>query len=414
VNKLLTNFYEKLKYFILILIVLLFPVNQQLHIRPFTSVEGVIVDYLILKISIPEILIFALTLFNLNWVVKFFKEKGNQLLKSWLIFAVLILSVSLSIYRSGYTYLAIYENLVLTLLILNSLTLPYFTKINLSSILSTSIKFWMVILVLLGLLQFYFQESIFDSYYYFGEFNYSSDNYHIKQNGFIIKNLIPAYGIFSHSNIYGAFFLICSMFLHLIRKNNVFFTLIAITGVLLSGSLNVLIGLILFFIFFYLKLDYKLLLIYLIFTFILINYLSVNFQKYQEDLSIYRRLYMFQLSNNFFINNPVETISGFGYYNYFKIVSEELYFYEIIRFFQPPHNFFYLLVWNYGLAFVICFVLFLRKVFSLLSNNYKVFYLILFTVSMFDHFLFTNHQLKMLLFLILPYSLNKVFSIKIN
>jgi hypothetical protein len=414
VNKLLINFYEKSKYFILFLLVILFPVNQQLHIRPFPNIEGVIVDYLILKISIPEVLLIVLTLFNLNWIIRSLKEHAEVISKYLLLWLIIIGFSILNIFKSNYPLLAFYENLILILILLNSLTLKYFQKINLLYLFSNSIKFWMFTLLILGIFQFYAQESVLGSYYFFGEFTYSSDNYHIKQDGMLIKNLIPAYGIFSHSNIYGAFFLISSMFLHLVKKNSLYLTLIAIGGIFLSGSLNILLGFIFFLIFFYLKINYKILAIYCLFCFLVLNYLSFGFQSYQEDLSIYRRLYMINLSNIKFSEDIFGAITGFGYYNYFKIVSEDLFFYEIIRFFQPPHNVFYLIVWNYGLIFLIAFLILLFKLIKNADKEFKIFFLILILISMFDHFIFTNHQIKMLLFLILPYSINRVLSIKMN
>jgi len=414
VNKLVITYIEKFKYFILFLLVILFPVNQQLHIRPFSSIDGVIIDYLMVKISIPEILLMILSILNIRYFYSLFIDKFKKITFVNVSLLICFCFIILNIWNSNYLNLSIYENLIMVLIFLNSLTLIYYEKLDVTNLISLSLKFWMVILLLLGLFQVYFQESVLGSYYYFGEFTYSSDNYHIKQDGFIFKNLIPAYGIFSHSNIYGGFFLICSMFLHLLKRNNVYFTFIAIVGVIISGSLNILIGLILFFIFYYLNLNIKFLILYPIFIFFLISFLSLDFKKYSEDLSVYRRVYMINLSNQKFLENLTNTFIGFGYYNYFKFVSEDLYFYEIIRFFQPPHNVFYFLIWNYGLIFLISFTYLLFKMIKNSSHDFQLIALMLISISMFDHFLFTNHQMKMLLFLLLPYSLNRVFSIRMK
>ena len=413
-NKLVITYIEKFKYFILFLLVILFPVNQQLHIRPFSSIDGVIIDYLMVKISIPEILLMILSILNIRYFYSLFIDKFKKITFVNVSLLICFCFIILNIWNSNYLNLSIYENLIMVLIFLNSLTLIYYEKLDVTNLISLSLKFWMVILLLLGLFQVYFQESVLGSYYYFGEFTYSSDNYHIKQDGFIFKNLIPAYGIFSHSNIYGGFFLICSMFLHLLKRNNVYFTFIAIVGVIISGSLNILIGLILFFIFYYLNLNIKFLILYPIFIFFLISFLSLDFKKYSEDLSVYRRVYMINLSNQKFLENLTNTFIGFGYYNYFKFVSEDLYFYEIIRFFQPPHNVFYFLIWNYGLIFLISFTYLLFKMIKNSSHDFQLIALMLISISMFDHFLFTNHQMKMLLFLLLPYSLNRVFSIRMK
>lgn len=404
---------SRAKQFIFILIVLLFPLNQQLHIRPFPSVDGFIIDYLMTKVSVIEILLIAFTLLNSFNILKSFRnlELGYKEISISLFALIFLLS---SIFRSNYILTAIYDNLILILIILNIPSLRELTSFDFSYLLTTSVKFWMVILLILGLFQFVAQGSVLNSYYIFGEFEYNSSNYHVKQDGFILKSLIPAYGIFSHPNIFGAFFLISGMYLHLVRKNSPYFVIFTIIGVLISGSLNILISLVLFFLFFYLKVSPKLLVITILFAFLTIQYLSIEYKKYEGDDSIYRRLYMTHLSNNHFLENPNDLIFGAGFYNYFERVAEKLYVYEIVRFFQPPHNFIYLLIWNYGLLFVIfvsyLFYLFYRKI----NFNFKIFMLILIFTSLFDHFLLTNHQLKMLLFLILPYSLNYEFGIKIK
>jgi len=414
VNNFLKIQIEKISYFLLLSLIILFPLNQQFHIRPFPNIEGVIIDYLILKVSLPEILLIIFTFFNISNIVNLFKFVINLNFKDILLISFLIILVILNIFRSNYLYLAAYENLIILLIVLNALTLKNYNKVDLNFLLGMSLKFWMCSLIILGSFQVYFQESVLDNYYYFGEFTYSSNNYHIKQDGFILDKLIPAYGIFSHSNIYGGFFLISLMLLHLIKKQNAFFVFLGILGVFLSGSMNILIGLVMFLIFFYLKINFKFLFIYPLFLILVLNYLSLSFANYSSDLSIYRRLYMVNLSNNKFLENPTEFVFGFGYFNYFREVSENLYTYEIIRFFQPPHNVFYFYIWNYGFLFLISFIVFAYRLLKDSNSNFQLVIIILISVSMLDHFLFTNHQLKMLLFLILPYSIKRVVSIKMN
>jgi len=123
---------------------------------------------------------------------------------------------------------------------------------------------------------------------------------------------------------------------------------------------------------------------------------------------------MTNISNEYFYQKPVNFIFGFGYYNYFSEVAERLYRYEIIRFFQPPHNLIYLLIWNYGIIFVIILAYLGFKFSKSIHSSYLLLFLVILAVSMFDHFFFTNHQLKMLVFLILPYSLKGEFGIRIS
>lgn len=412
-NKLLSNFYEKSSYFLLFLIVILFPINQQLHLRPFPNVEGVIIDYLMVKISIPEVLLIFFTFFNIRNIYNYWTSFLNSFPRK--VLSLLLLSpVIISIYFSNYLALSVYENLILLFFVLNIPTIKDYPKVNFDYLFIVSIKFWMSVLLLLGFLQFIFQESVLDSYYYFGEFTYTSDNYHIKQDGSLLKNMIPAYGIFSHSNIYGAFFLITTMFLMIKKKAPLVFILIGFFGVLLSGSTNILVAFLLFQVFYFFKLKDYFLLAYPLILLISLNILSLNFSSYVEDSSIYRRLYMTELSNRYFLQNPFEFLFGFGYFNYFKIVAEDLYFYEIIRFFQPPHISLYLLIWQYGFLFLLLIFLLLKKIYKEISREFKIFYIVLLSISMLDHFIVTNHQIKMLLFLIIPYSIYRASSIKIK
>ena len=404
----------RVREFIYYLIVILFPLNQQLHLRPFPSIDGRIIDYLIIKISIVEVFLICFTILNIPNLIKLFIDLYKKHFQFFIGFLVLLLLVSLNSYVSKYPILSVYENFVILLIVLNSLTLGNVNWQVAYNLLHKSLKIWMILLVTLGFLQVIYQSSILNSYKFFGEFPYESSNYHIKQDGLLFDNLIPAYGIFSHSNIYGAFFLCSLMFLFLLKKQTPLYIAIGSLGVLLSGSLNILICLILFLIFFYFKLNSKLLYLYLILSFIVLNLLSFDFQKYEGNHSIYRRIYMTNISNEYFYQKPVNFIFGFGYYNYFSEVAERLYRFEIIRFFQPPHNLIYLLLWNYGLVFVLIVGYLWFKFSKRLHSSYLLLFLIILSVSMFDHFFFTNHQLKMLVFLILPYSLKGEFGIRIS
>ena len=404
----------KARELIYYLIVILFPLNQQLHLRPFPSIDGRIIDYLIIKISIVEVLLICFTILNIPNLLKLFIELYRKHFYLFISFLGLTVLVSLNSYFSRYPILSVYENLIIYLIILNSLTLGNFNWKIVTNLLQKSLKTWMILLVILGFLQVFYQSSILNSYKFFGEFPYESSNYHIKQDGLLFNNLIPAYGIFSHSNIYGAFFLFSLMFLCLLKKHTLLYIVIGSLGVLLSGSLNILICLLLFMLFSYFKLNSKLLYLYLLVSFIALNIFSLDFQKYEENHSIYRRVYMINISNEYFYQKPINFLFGFGYYSYFSDVAERLYRFEIIRFFQPPHNLIYLLIWNYGFISILILSYLWFRFSKAIHSSYRVLFLIILSVSMFDHFFFTNHQLKMLVFLILPYSLKGEFGIRIS
>jgi hypothetical protein len=393
------NKLNKLLFFILILF---FPINQQYHIRPFPSVDGFIIDYLITKISIVELLIFSIFLINFKDLITYFKSIYKNIL-----FWIFILLTIQSILRSGYTYLAIYQNISLFIVIFIGILLFKREGLLNSNLLVISIKSWIVLLSLLGFSQFYFQESVFDNYALTGEFPYSSDYYHIKQKNFIFGNLIPPYAIFSHSNIFGAYLILLMIFLNVLKKDSLFFYLLILLDLLLIGSAACLLAFVVYVISLYLKDRFIMVLIpgLLVISFTFISLHSFNFSDYKEDPSIYRRLYMFDLSTTYFLNDPVIFYFGSGYGNYFRIVKNDLYVYEIIRFFQPTHFSFFWVIWNYGFLFLLTLFYLIYANYKNLSSNFLRIILVLTIFSIFDHYLVTNHQLRNLLMLLIPYSL---------
>ena len=120
---------------------------------------------------------------------------------------------------------------------------------------------------------------------------------------------------------------------------------------------------------------------------------------------------MFDLFRIEFVASPVNFILGSGYFNYFEVVKNNLYDYEVVRFFQPPHNLFNLLIWQYGVLFLIFLGWFLVRNFKRVNPELAKFLLVILVASMFDHFFLTNHQIKFFIFLVIPYSLNRQNSI---
>lgn len=393
---------NQLNKFLILLLTALFPLNQQFHLRPFPSVDGLIIDYLILKISLPEILVMLLFIFNLRQLFEIFINIFKKPL-SW-VFLGLVLG---SILTSNYIALALYENLMLILLIL--LGIFFYSKKELinEEFLSFSLKFWLVFLIILGSLQFYAQSSIFNNYALTGEFPYSEDHYHVKQKNVFFEDMIPPYSIFSHSNIFGGYILFILIFLYYLKKDTIRYYILVLYGLILSGSVACLLGYLTFLIvrnlnYFYLKKS----LIGLVSLSLIIYFLfSFRYEEFLSDSSIYRRLYMFDLSLEKFIDKPKLLFFGSGYYNYFFEVRKDLYNYELIRFFQPPHFLPFVVIWQYGLVFLGLIVFLIVKFSSLLTKNFWILLCIIVVIGSFDHYIITNHQFKILLLILLPYSL---------
>ena len=403
---------DKINCLILLGLTVLFPLNQQLHVKPFPDVDGFIIDYLMLKISIPELLIVLITIFQIRPILD--SIKSERLVR----YVALTFSLfsTVSILFSKYQMVAIYENLIMVLLILNLLPFIRSPYLNLNLFVN-SIKIWMVLLSILGFSQFWLQESVLNSYALFGEFPYSEDYYHIKQKGFLFEDLIPPYAIFSHSNIFGGFILLSIMFLGVAKKDSIYFHLTSLLLFLIIGSLNILICYLIWIAFTkisrisrkeisFAKVFFLLLTIYFLQLF-----MSLNYAEYSGNFSLFRRLYMFDLSFNSFIENPTNLFIS-GYYNYFYIVKDQLYRYEVVRFFQPPHNLFNILIWQYGVLFLISLFMLLNYLFKRIPQDLVKLVSVVLVASMFDHFFITNHQLKFFVFLIIPYSLIAKNSIK--
>jgi hypothetical protein len=391
------------------LIFILFPLNQQYHFRPFSSVEGVIIDYLIVKVSIPEILILSLFFINLKGILKIITD---YFLSIWtLISLVLILN---SVIRSSYIFLAIYENsLLIVAVLVGAFFYKNLNKIN-SKILILSIKIWILLLTILAISQFHYQSSVFDNYPLTGEFPYTEDHYHIKQKNVFFENLIPPYGIFSHSNIFGGYLLFLLVFLRVLKADSKVYYFFILTNLILIGSSACLLAFIFYILTLRLGKRYLILLIKFIFaaSFGIYFLNSHLYELYSDDYSVYRRLYMYDLSSTHFLRDPIILFFGSGYYNYFNIVKSDLYSYELVRFFQPPHFSYYLFIWQYGLILLLSIVLLVVKYLNSATKELLSIYLIAVILFSFDHYILTNHQFKILLILLIPYSLNYKNSIK--
>jgi len=270
-----------------------------------------------------------------------------------------------------------------------------------------SLKIWILFLTLIACLQFLTQSSIFNNYSLTGEFPYSEDYYHIKQKSIFFNDLIPPYTIFSHSNIYGGYLVFLLFLLLFLENGNYLFLGLVLINLIIVGSVACLLA------FFILlvssKIDSKqlrILLLTLTALSLVVFFLnSFKYKEFSNDYSIYRRLYMFDLSSNYFIDHPLEFLFGSGYFNYFQKIKLDLYNYEIVRFFQPPHYAPVLIIWQYGFVFLILILIVILRNFKNFNQNFLRFLLIILVLGSFDHYILTNHQHRILFVIVIPYSL---------
>jgi hypothetical protein len=411
-KKIIEKIVDIKKYLNLILLnslVILFPLNQQYRIRPFSSVDGFIIDYLMVKVSIPELILFAILLLN-------FKEIIKEIIRTdfYKFIALFSLFFLISIFKSNYLLLAFYENLVIAISLI--VGFYFFRNIHVlnKNLLIWSVKFWIVFLSILGLAQFITQGSVFNNYPLTGEFPYTEDYYHIKQKNIFFENLIPPYTIFSHSNIFGGYIIFLFILLNTLEGFKKKYFLLTLGNLFLVGSVACFISFTLYLI--ALKLDrfrISILIKAVLYLSIAIHFIySYRYPEFLGDYSIYRRLYMFDLSLNYFISNPWNFLFGSGYYNYFGIIKNDLFKYELVRFFQPPHFAFNLIIWQYGVIFLGFVFLVLFNTFSKINTHTLRILLVILVVFSFDHYLITSHQFKFLFLILFPYSLNIKNSIK--
>lgn len=401
-KKIIEKYVNKISSILILLIIITLPINQQFHFRPFPTVDGFIIDYLILKVSLPEILLLAFLLLNFWRILSSMKNFITSILNAVILVSFLSLTIY-SIFISKYQSLSIYDNLIWFSVILCG----YFIFKNPDLIkpdpFVKSLKFWIVLLFVLGVAQFVNQGSIFNNYRLTGEFPYSESNLFIKQRGNILTDFLPPMGIFSHANIFGAYILFLLVVLYLMKKDSLKYHFCALGIIILTGSIPVIISYILFFLFakFQKLLSLKLIFLTLVLSFLPLFLESRNFT---DNYSVFRRVYLLDISQNYFLSNPLSFIFGSGYFNYFSIIRGDLWDYEIIRFFQPPHNIFILILWNYGLLFLLLLVFLIFRNQNLLNKkSLHILFLIVF-LGTFDHYLITNHQFR-ILYLFIPYSI---------
>jgi hypothetical protein len=398
-----------LNFILLNLLVILFPLNQQYHFRPYPSVDGFIIDYLILKVSIPEILVVLLLAINYKECLKIVFSK-----EYFKVISAIVLFFLVSILRSNYPLLAIYENILLLVCFVLGIYFYKNLKVLNKNLLVQSIKVWIVLLTLLGITQFVTQGSVFNNYPLTGEFPYTEDYYHIKQKNIFFENLIPPYTIFSHSNIFGGYLIFLFILLNTLEGFKKIFLILSIFNLILVGSVACLVAFSIYLLTLKVDLRKTSILFKFIFYLSLAIYLiySYRYLEFRGDYSIYRRLYMFDLSLNYFISNPINFLFGSGYFNYFGLIKDSLYRYELVRFFQPPHFAFNFIIWQYGFVFLSFVLLLFTKLYSKINAATLRALVVVLILFSFDHYLITNHQFKIIFLLFFPYSLNLKNGIK--
>lgn len=451
-----------MKKYLFFALIFLMPLNLGKHfIFSWCYVDGILVDYLIPTVYITDLIVAAIILLNLvTFLQDFAREKGSTLARNPLRFskyiAILIFflfSVFLSVLVSAKPYAALYA---FTRLLLYSMFAVWvsnniiFIRANIINILKISL-ISIFLLSVLSLAQFYKQSSVFNNYLFFGEQPYS------KAAAGIVKKTypggipfggikIPPYGTFRHPNIFGGYLSIFLIWfiaavglkqklrLLLGRKWIVFICLVLILG---SAALFLTLSYLAWFSFAFGLLtlfivNKKINLIYFsICTVVLIMLLGVflpffynmtkGFSFVNLNPSIYRRVYLIQTVYQSIREN---FMYGVGFNSSSIVIGQAGFNLNGIRFIQPVHNVFLLILAESGIfAFVFFCSLLVLALLNFIQNINKaslfpsnfissdwpdflqiipgISLLQIIVLSSFDHYIITIQQTQLLFFLVI-------------
>jgi O-antigen ligase len=399
------------------LLIFLIPLNLGKHfIMNVSYVKGLLIDYLIPTIYLQDIIV--LLIIGLYIYDYFNKSKGTlkSLLQSvfnkrllWpslFIFAVFLSTLVSTIFViSVYGFVRLFLYYLLFLYIVNTLDL----KKDLSNILKMFVTS-MALVSVLGLFQLFLHGSVFNNYLFFGEQPYSFSTKGISLENVFGYTVVPAYGLFRHPNIFGGLLSLCLLVVYSklnISKGYTFLFLLLASALLVTFSwlsmATFVVSVILYSYFISKDINKKYLTVALTILLVLFSVaplVASNFSFLSSNVSLLRRTNLLSGSFDLLRNN---LMYGVGINTFTNYIGSYLFDMGAIRFDQPVHNMYVLILSETG---VIAFVLFL---FFIVSSVYKslkepLLAILLFQMLLlacFDHYFWTIHQPQLLFWIIL-------------
>lgn len=381
---------------------------------------GVLVDYLIPTVYLTDILIFFLILFwDLDILVNKPRYKFNvSVLSIFLTLFVFIVTLSFSVtsYPSLFKFIKYFE-LILFFLYTG---LSFDLKVNfekIATVFSLSILFESS----LGFLQWLSGSSVFNNYLFFGEQPYNYKTAGIIHESFLGFSKIPPYGTFPHPNVFGGFlsiFLVAIIYFSITNKKlrtlhvgavlYGFLTLILIQSTAAWVSLGVGLGFLILVKLFGRK---ALLVGAALIVMLNLGLLSANNTKISSyAASVYRRQDLIESSVLMIKAKP---LTGVGLNLFTSNLEKYKKVRGPIRFIQPVHNIFLLLLAESGVFPFLAFLLFLKNLFTKslekgVSALPVVLILQLLILGTFDHYLLTIQQGMLLFWLTLGIALSTI------
>lgn len=344
--------------YLISLLSFLLPTQIALHFKNFPStVYGFQIDYLIPTLYSTDIIALLIILFGI---------RNLKINYKYILYIVFVL---INIYISSYQIASIYKWLKITKMLLLGIVILNEKKFDAFKNFIRPLSYSVLIICILGILQYLNNGSIGGIFYWLGERNFIFND----------PNITPyPYSTFSHPNSFAGFLLVFGIFLLQFRKKiniKYFCTLVilVITNLILTNSLNIYITICLLLI-----LKYK--------KFLFGNLIFINFSQrfvthrielIQASFKMIKDNFWFGVGLNNFIPNLVKFSNNF-------VNSWEL---------QPVHNIFLLVFSETGIIGLFAFGCLLLA--GLTTNSLPLIAVLFSGLS--DHYWLTLQQ-NMLLF----------------
>jgi hypothetical protein len=418
-NKLL-----RLSRYLFNVLVILLPLNLGKHFEIISSyVWGILIDYLIPTIYVQDIiviLIIALWVLSGGFKRLFSKEINIFERKEVQLSTLFVFSVFLSVLESIrfipslYAYIRLLIYFLLFIYILSEIPVEdYFFKIL------RFFSFSIIFLSVLAVAQYIGQGSVFDNYLILGEQPYSASTFDVAKKSFLGVNVIPAYGLFRHPNIFGGYLSILLIWFATFLKKRKYFILVFIFGTIaLFLTFSIISWLVFIFglfihLFFLrnptdivIKKKLTVLLVFIISVFLIVVP-ALRLLKNSPDPSVFRRMNFARASYRMIGDYP---LFGVGWNNSTVLMDEYNFETRDIRFVQPVHNIFLLVFSESGVFSFLLFIGFLYFSAKKLINSsyfhlFLISYLQIILLGSFDHYFLTINQTLLLFWIVLGFAL---------
>lgn len=385
---------------IFILLISILPVNLGLHFVQYDSyVNGLLVDYLIPTIFLQDVLaaiLLILWFIENRGTLNFSKILGYKKLIYLALFLYILFITSVFSERS-FISLAIFVRVFLYFLVGIYFATRKQFLLSQKKLLLNILEVQLILLSILACFQYYGQGSVFDNYAFFGEQPYSYSTPGIAHENVFGYTRVPAYGLFRHPNTFAGYLVILITIIFYFKRYK--FILLGITALLLTFSYTAWFALVLGLIAIYKQSLAR----WVMLIFFCIGLALPLFQNILtvDNVSVSKRAELMSASYNFFAQKQL--LFGCGQGCLLWNLEEYLVPTNYVRFLQPVHNVFVLLLVEGGLLAVVFLAYFLFLHIIKRREPYPLTYTILLQVLIllsFDHYLWTNHQTHLIFWLL--------------